>query len=53
MVPLAVILFGAGIVLALFVVPWVGFVIGFVGLVLFIAFLAGFGRRAQSPTHDF
>jgi Flp pilus assembly protein TadB len=52
-VPLAVILFGAGIVLALFVVPWVGFVIGFVGLVLFIAFLAGFGRRAQSPTHDF
>jgi hypothetical protein len=52
-VPLAVILFGAGIVLALFVVPWVGFVIGFVGLVLFIAFLAGFSRRAQSPTHDF
>jgi hypothetical protein len=39
--------------LALSVVPWVGFVIGFVGLVLFIAFLAGFGRRAQSPTHDF
>jgi hypothetical protein len=39
--------------LALFVVPWVGFVIGFVGLVLFITFLAGFGRRAQSPTHDF
>jgi hypothetical protein len=24
-----------------------------VGLLLLIAFLLGFGRRAQSPTHDF
>ena len=39
MLPLAVILTGAGIVLV-------------VGLLLFIAFLLGSGRRAQSPTHD-
>jgi hypothetical protein len=29
-----------------FVIPWVGIVVGLVGLVLFIAFVAGFGRRA-------
>jgi hypothetical protein len=29
-----------------FVIPWVGIVIGIVGLLLFIAFVAGFGRRA-------
>jgi hypothetical protein len=29
-----------------FVIPWVGIVVGLVGLVLLIAFLAGFGRRA-------
>ena len=32
-----------------FVIPWVGIVVGFVGLVLFIAFVAGFGRRAAEP----
>lgn len=53
MLPLAIVLIGAGIVLSLFVFPWAGFVVGFIGLVLFIAFLLGFGRRAQSPTHDF
>jgi hypothetical protein len=29
-----------------FVIPWVGIVVGLVGLLLFIAFVAGFGRRA-------
>jgi hypothetical protein len=32
-----------------FVIPWVGIVVGFVGLVLLIAFVAGFGRRAAEP----
>ena len=32
-----------------FVIPWVGIVVGLVGLVLFIAFVAGFGRRAAEP----
>ncbi len=53
MLPLAIVLIGVGIVLGLFVFPWGGFVIGIVGVLLFIAFLVGFGRRAQSPTHDF
>ena len=29
-----------------FVIPWVGIVVGLVGLLLLIAFVAGFGRRA-------
>jgi hypothetical protein len=53
MLPLAIILIGAGIVLGLFIFPWGGFVLGIIGLLLFVAFLLGFGRRAQSPTHDF
>jgi hypothetical protein len=53
MLPLAIVLIGVGIILGLFVFPWGGFVIGIVGILLFIAFLVGFGRRAQSPTHDF
>jgi hypothetical protein len=32
-----------------FVIPWVGIVVGLVGLVLLIAFLVGFGRRAAEP----
>jgi hypothetical protein len=32
-----------------FVIPWVGIVVGFVGLVLLVAFLVGFGRRAAEP----
>jgi hypothetical protein len=32
-----------------FVIPFVGIVIGLVGLVLFVAFLFGFGRRAAEP----
>jgi hypothetical protein len=53
MLPLAIILIGAAIVLGIFIFPWGGFVLGIIGLLLFIAFLLGFGRRAQSPTHDF
>jgi hypothetical protein len=29
-----------------FVIPWVGIVVGLVGVLLFIGFAAGFGRRA-------
>jgi hypothetical protein len=32
-----------------FVIPWVGIVVGIVGLALFVALLAGFGRRATEP----
>jgi hypothetical protein len=53
MLAVAVILIGLGIVVSLFLFPWAGFVLGFIGLLLFVAFLLGFGRRAQSPTHDF
>jgi hypothetical protein len=48
----AVVLVALGII-GLFIFPWGGIVAGIVGLLLFVAFLAGFGRRAQSPTHDF
>ena len=33
-----------------FVIPWVGIVVGIVGLALLIALLAGFGRRAGRGT---
>jgi hypothetical protein len=45
MIGLAIALIVIGIVFG-FVIPWVGIVIGIVGLLLFIAFVAGFGRRA-------
>jgi hypothetical protein len=45
MIGLAIALMVIGIVFG-FVIPWVGIVIGIVGLLLFIAFVAGFGRRA-------
>jgi hypothetical protein len=32
-----------------FVIPWVGIVVGIVGLALFGAFVAGFGRRTAEP----
>jgi hypothetical protein len=32
-----------------FVIPWVGIAVGLVAVVLFIAFVAGFGRRASEP----
>jgi 4-hydroxybenzoate polyprenyltransferase len=37
-----------GIVLGFFVPPW-GFIVAIVGLILFVAFLFGFGRRAAAP----
>ena len=33
-------------IIFLFVIPWVGIPVGIVGLVLAIAWFAGFGRRA-------
>ena len=48
MIGLAIALIVIGIVFGL-VIPWVGIAVGFVGLVLFIAFLVGFGRRAAEP----
>jgi len=36
----------------LFLIPWVGIVVGVVGLVLAILWVAGFGRRAaERDTH--
>jgi hypothetical protein len=51
MIGLAIALIVIGIVFG-FVIPWVGIVIGIVGLLLFIAFVAGFGRRAADE-HPF
>ena len=48
MIGVAIALIVIGIVFA-FLIPWVGIVVGIVGLLLFIAFVAGFGRRAAEP----
>ena len=48
MIGLAIALIVIGLIFG-FVIPWVGIAVGLVGLVLFIAFLAGFGRRAAEP----
>jgi hypothetical protein len=45
MIGLALAMVALGIVL-LFFVPWVGIPVGIVGVVLFVLYLAGFGRRA-------
>jgi hypothetical protein len=45
MIGAALALIVIGIVM-LFFLPWVGIPVGIVGLVLFVAYLAGFGRRA-------
>jgi hypothetical protein len=45
MIGIALALIAIGIVL-LFLLPWVGIPVGIVGLALFVAYLAGFGRRA-------
>ncbi|HKD32953.1 MAG TPA: hypothetical protein VKB73_05730 [Gaiellaceae bacterium] len=45
MIGLALAIIIIGIVFG-FVIPWVGIVVGLVGLVLFIVLVAGFGRRA-------
>jgi len=44
MIGVAIALIVIGIVFG-FVIPWVGIVVGIVGLLLFIAFVSGFGRR--------
>ena len=51
MIGVAIALIVIGIVFA-FVIPWVGIAVGIVGLFLFIAFVAGFGRRAADD-HQF
>ena len=48
MIGLALAIIIVGIVFG-FVIPWVGIVVGIVGLFLFVAVLAGFGRRAAEP----
>ena len=48
MIGLALVLIVLGIVVFFFM-PWGGFAVGIVGLLLLIAFLLGFGRRAQAP----
>ena len=45
MIGVAMALIVIGIVFG-FVIPWVGIVVGLVGLLLFVAFVSGFGRRA-------
>ena len=48
MIGLAIALMVIGLVFG-FVIPWVGIAVGIVGVALFIAFIAGFGRRAAEP----
>jgi hypothetical protein len=48
MIGLAIALIVIGLVFG-FVIPWVGIVVGIVGLALFIALVGGFGRRAAEP----
>jgi hypothetical protein len=45
MIGLAIALIVIGIIFG-FVIPWVGIVVGIVGLLLFVAFVGGFGRPA-------
>jgi hypothetical protein len=45
MIGLALAIIIVGIIFG-FVIPWVGIVVGLIGLALFVAFVAGFGRRA-------
>jgi len=48
MLGLALVLIVLGLV-GLFLFPWGGIVVGIVGVVLLIAFLALFARRAETP----
>jgi hypothetical protein len=48
MIGLALAIIIVGIIFG-FVIPWVGLIVGIVGLALFVALLAGFGRRAAEP----
>jgi NADH:ubiquinone oxidoreductase subunit 3 (subunit A) len=47
MIGVALLLIVLGII-GLFLFPWGGIVVGILGVVLLIAFLFGFGRRAQA-----
>ena len=47
MIGLAIALMVIGLVFG-FVIPWVGIVVGVAGVLLFIALVTGFGRRATS-----
>ena len=48
MIGVAIALIVIGLIFG-FVIPWVGIVV----VLLFIAFVAGFGRRAASDDHQF
>jgi hypothetical protein len=52
MIGVAIALMVIGIVFG-FVIPWVGIVVGLVGVLLFVAFVTGFGRRAAADDHRF
>jgi hypothetical protein len=47
MIGVAIALMVIGLVFG-FVIPWVGIVVGLVGLLLFIGLVGGFARRAAS-----
>jgi uncharacterized membrane protein YccC len=49
MIGLALAIIIVGIIFG-FVIPWVGIVVGLVGIALFVAFLFGFGRRTSQRT---
>ena len=48
MIGFAIALMVIGLVFG-FVIPWVGIVVGIVGVALFVALVAGFGRRSGKP----
>ncbi len=48
MIGLAIALLVIGLVFG-FVIPWVGIVVGLLGLGLFVVLVAGLGRRAAGP----
>ena len=47
MIGVAIALMVIGLVFG-FVIPWVGIVVGLVGLLLFVGLVTGFGRRATT-----
>ena len=52
MIGLAIALMVIGLVFG-FVIPWVGIVVGLVGVLLFIALVGGSGRRGAADGHRF
>jgi hypothetical protein len=48
LIGLAIALLVIGLVFG-FVIPWVGIVVGLMGLVLFVVLVAGLGRRTAGP----